>query len=155
MELKIIIPNQCIVKKNTIQYSMFYKDKQGRRIPRPYPIAYYTKNYINWAKDAIIACGNAKIQHPEIKFPIDEPINLSCHFIFDNQKNVDMSNLLEGVCDVLAGNAGVCKDTIPQSYYQILEDDSVRFICSLDNCRFLYLPAEESRTIVTITSFKY
>ena len=155
MELRITLPNQCIVKKNTIQYSYFYKDKAGRKIPRSFPIAYYTKNYIDWAKNAIMACGNFKVKHPEIKFPIDTAVNLACHFIFDNQKNVDMSNLLEGCLDVLAGNAGVCKDTIPKSYYQVLEDDSVRFVCSLDGCRFLYLPAEKSRTEIIITDFKY
>ena len=155
MEIKITLPGQCIIKKNTIQHSFFYKDKQGRRIPRPAPISYYTPNYKEWAKDAIMACGNFKIKHPEIQFPITEQINLSCHFIFNNQKRVDMSNLLEGIQDVLAGNAGVFQDTIPKSYYQIIEDDSVRIICSLDNCRFLYLPAEQPRTEITLTEFKW
>ena len=155
VEIKIIIPGQAIVKKNTVRHSMFYKDKFGRNIPRPAPLVYYTKPYTEWAKGAIIACANFKTTHPDIEFPLSGQYNLACKFVYAENKKVDISNLLEGVQDVLAGNAGACKDSVPSEYYQIIEDDSVRFICSLDGCRFIYSPSEKPRTEVILTDFKW
>jgi len=151
----ITMPNNCIVKKNTARHSSFYKDKLGNLIARKFPITYYTSAYKEWAKTAIIACYNYRQVHPEIIFPLQGCYNLSCKFIFDKNIKVDITNLLEGVQDVLTGNAGILENTIPKELYQILADDSVKNIGSLDNCRFVYLPADEPKTIVTLTEFDY
>ena len=60
---------------------------------------------------------------------------------------------MEGVQDVLAGNRGV--NIADKSYYQILEDDSIRYIGSIDGSRVIHLPGEPPRIEITITDFKW
>lgn len=155
MELKIIIPGMAIVKKNSVRHSFFYKDKSGRAIPRTAPVTYYSPAYKEWAKVAIQHCINWKSRNTSIQFPIQAQVNLAVKFFVNTNAKVDLTNLMEGIQDVLAGNAGVYKDTVPKEYYQILEDDSVRFVGSIDGSRVIYNPSEPPRTEVTITDFKW
>lgn len=154
VEIKIIIPGRVAIKKNTQKFSFVYTDKFGRKINRPYPLLYYTKVYKDWALSAIKACVETKNKYSDIKFPICFPVNVAVKFYFNSLVKIDLVNMLEGVLDVLAGNAGVYKESFPSHIYQILEDDSVKNIFSLDGTRFYYTPAEEERTEITIKNYK-
>jgi len=154
MEIKITILGEPYVKKNGVRHSMFYKDRNGRKVPREHPVTYYSEPYKEWAKKAIIACGDFKTKHhAEYEFPLDGKYNLKCLFYLDKDKKVDLTNLMEGIQDVLAGNPGI--DVADKSYYQILADDSTRFIGSIDGSRVICLPSEPARVEVTITDFKW
>lgn len=153
--IKIIIPGLAVVKKNSVRHSFFYKDKSGRAIPRPAPVSYYSPQYKDWAKIAIQTMINFKSRHTDIQFPIQEQINLACKFFFNKNIRIDLTNLMEGVQDVLAGNAGVYKESVPKQYYQIIEDDCTRFVASIDGSRYIYSPSEEPHTEVIITEFKW
>ena len=154
MEIKIIIPGEPYVKKNGAKHSMFYKDRNGRKVPRDIPVTYYTEPYKEWAKKAIIACGDFKTKHhQDYNFPLQGKYNLKCLFFIGKDKKVDLTNLMEGVQDVLAGNPGV--NIADKSYYQILEDDSIRYIGSIDGSRVIHLPGEPPRIEITITDFKW
>ena len=137
----IIIPGNCIVKKNTAKTSNYYKDKYGRTVPRQAPVHYYTPEYKEWAKNGITAI-IAWMSHQTTQFPIQEKVNLRILYHYSINRIVDMSALHEGVQDLLAGNAGVYKDTIPSKYYNVIEDDSVRYVGSHDGSRFILNPVE-------------
>lgn len=165
MEIKLIFPGEARVKKNSMTVSYIYKDKTGKlRIRmtadgRFTPVTYYTSAYKEWAKDAIQACIVYKSKHqlqlPNFPLPLVGRYNLKCLFYSRENKVVDLSALYEGVQDVLTGKSGVYKDSIPSNVYQIIQDDSVRFIGSHDGSRYIYLPAEEPRTEVILTEFKW
>lgn len=161
MELKIILPGEARVKKNSQTISYIYEDKFGKLKIRMTsdgrfaPVTYYTKAYNTWAKDAMQALMVFKSKHSDIKFPLDGKYNLCCRFFSREDKVVDLSALYEGVQDCLIGKSGVSKDSIPGNLYQIIQDDSVRFIGSHDGSRYIYLPAEEPRTEIIITDFKW
>jgi len=152
--IKIIIKSNAIVKKNGAKTSLFYKDKKsGRLRERDRPVHYYTDVYKDWAKDAIKSCVDFKTTHPELTFPLTDRFNLKCLFYLDRNTVVDLSALYEGVQDVLAGNAGVWKEQIPKSLYQIIEDDSIRFIGSHDGSRVV-LDYVSPRTEIYLEEFK-
>lgn len=154
MEIKITIPGEPFVKKNGARHSMFYKSKTGAKVPREHPVTYYSEPYKEWAKKAIIACGDFKTKHhSEYEFPLQGKYNLKCLFFIGKDKKVDLSNLMEGIQDVLAGNPGI--DIADKSYYQILEDDSVRYIGSLDGSRVIYIPGQEPRIELTLSNFNW
>jgi len=134
--IKIVIPGNAIVKKNSKKTSLYRKDKRsGRIIPLSKPVTYYSKQYNEWSKGAVQACAIAKTKHPEIIFPITSRIILKMLFFFNKNMRIDLSNLYEGVQDVITGNCHSV--SIPNSIYKILEDDSVRFIMGHDGSRFL------------------
>lgn len=153
--IKLAIPGVPIVKKNTRKTSSFRKDKQGRLIPLSSPVSYYSKAYNEWAKVAIMRCVNLKqfLVKEGWELPITDKINLKCLFFFDADRVVDLSNLYEGVQDLLTGHAGVYEDKVPKNLYQIIMDDSVRFIAGHDGSRF-YLDYVNPRTEVYIEKFK-
>lgn len=151
INLQITIKGVPIVKKGTSKTSLFTKDKLGRRIPRETPVHYYTSNYKDWAKGAIQACMVYKTKHPEIKFPIDEKMNLKCLFFMPDNRRVDLSALYEGVQDVLSGNEKWAN--IDANLYQIIFDDSVRYIGSHDGSRVL-LDLTNPRIEIFITNYK-
>ena len=106
------------------------------------------------ACEAIKACAEFKNKHPEITFPITDKFNLKCLFYIDRDTRLDLSNLYEGVQDVLAGNAGVWKESVPKELYQIIEDDSIRFIGSHDGSRVI-LDYVNPRTEIYLEPFKW
>ncbi len=149
--IKIVIPGNAITKKNSKKTSMFTKTKGGRIIPLKRPITYYSKQYNEWSKAAVQACAIARNNHHEITFPITARIILRCLFFFDKNIRVDLSNLYEGVQDVITGSCSSVN--VPKVLYQILEDDSVRFILGHDGSRFL-LDQMNPRTEVYLIPFK-
>ena len=149
------------VKKNSMTISYIYKDKYGKLQIRMNsqgrftPVTYYSKAYTEWARTAIQTAIVFKSKHPEIEFPLRGKYNLRCIFFSNEDRIIDQSALYEGVQDVLTGKAGVLKDSVPGNTYQIIMDDSTRFIGGHDGSRYLYLPAEPPRTEVTLTDFKF
>jgi hypothetical protein len=152
--ITLVIPGCPIVKKNTRKTSNYRKDKNGKLIMLSNPISYYSKAYTEWGKTALVKCVDlrTKLLADGWELPITDRINLKCLFFFDADRVVDLSNLYEGVQDLLAGNAGVYEDKVPKQYYQIIMDDSVRFIGGHDGSRFL-LDYINPRTEVTIEPF--
>ncbi len=153
--ITLIIPGCPIVKKNTRKTSNFRKDKKtGKLIMLPNPISYYSKAYNEWAKTAIMRAISLRqeLVNAGWELPITDKINLKCLFFFDADRVVDLSNLYEGVQDLLTGHAGVYEDKVPKNLYQIIMDDSVRFIGSHDGSRF-YLDYINPRTEVILEPF--
>ena len=152
--IHITIPSCPMVKKNGAKTSLFMKDKRsGQLRQRPSPVHYYTDAYKQWAKEAIKACADYKNKHTDSIFPSTDRFNLKCIFYLDANRVVDLSALYEGVQDVLAGNAGVWKESVPARLYQIIEDDSIRFIGSHDGSRVV-LDYVNPRTEVYLEEFK-
>lgn len=154
MTIQITIPSCPIVKKNNEHISYWKTDKYGRKTPREFPIKYPTPAYKEWSKQAIKACADYKNTHTEIDFPLQGQYNLKCIFYMDRNTVVDLSNLYEGTQDVLAGSVGIWEKTVPKHLYQIIEDDSVRFIGSHDGSRVV-LDYVKPRTEITLTEFKW
>lgn len=159
-EIKLVFPGNCIVKKNSAKSVGFRKDKEGKfniiksKNGVPINLHYYSDAYKAWAKEAVKACHSFKYMNRDvIKFPIADRLNLKCIFWFDRNTQCDMSNLYEGVQDVLAGNSGISLRGISDESYRIIEDDSVRFIGSHDGSRFL-LDYTNPRTEVYLQPFK-
>ncbi|MHB8362718.1 MAG: hypothetical protein ACYDBX_03810 [Patescibacteria group bacterium] len=151
INIEIVIPGTAIVKKNTAKTSLYYKDKNGMRIPRNNPVHYYTSEYKDWAIIAIQACAVFKTKNSKIQFPITEKLNVKCLFYLKDNRAVDLSNLFQGVHDVLAGNAGAV--SVHPNIYQIIYDDSSRFIGSVDGSRIL-LDMVNPRTVIHLTNYK-
>ena len=152
LPIKIIIPGNPIVKKNSEHVSLFYKDKHGRKIPRDQPIKFPSKAYKEWARIAVQTCATYKTKHTDWDFPIQEQMNMKCIFYFDRNTKVDLSNLYEGVQDVFAGCCKLFKGVHP-AMFQIIEDDNTRFIGSHDGSRVL-LDYVKPRMEITLERFK-
>ena len=150
--IQITIKGTPIVKKNTAKTSVIGKDKYGRLTKRATPVHWYTDAYKLWARNAIKACAEFKNTHQNITFPLTGKYNLKCIFFMDRDTVVDLSALYEGVQDVMAGNAGVWKDSVSKDLYQIIMDDSIRFIGSHDGSRVI-LDYTNPRTEITLTEF--
>lgn len=141
MIYNITFPGCAIVKKNSATTSYMYKDKKSGQVKVRQsntgafaPIHYYSKAYKEWAKNAVQACIVYKSKHPEIKFPLNKQYNLKMLFYYNVNRKVDLSALIEGVADVLAGN----EKWLNLSYdWSIIEDDSTRFIQSYDGSRVI------------------
>ena len=154
MNIKIVFPGHPMVKKNGAKTSMFFKDqKTGRLIQRKSPVHYYTTQYRDWAKIAIQTLAVFKSKHTDIPFPLTAKMNLRCLFYLGKDIKVDLSALYEGVQDCMAGNAGIEFKNVTANMYQIIEDDSARYIGSHDGSRVL-LDYTNPRTEVYLTPFK-
>lgn len=151
IDIKLIIPGVPIVKKNSAKTSLFYKDKFGRRVTRDNPIHYYTKNYKEWAIIAVQACAIFKSKNAHIEFPITDKMNIRCLFFLPDNRSVDLTNLMQGTHDVLAGKAGAV--VVPSNVYQIIFDDAHRYLGSVDGSRILF-DVVNPRTEVFITNYK-
>ena len=68
-------------------------------------------------------------------FPITDKVNLKCLFYLKDNRKVDLSGLYEGVQDVLSGNEKWAN--VPPNLFQILFDDSHRYVGSHDGSRVL------------------
>lgn len=148
--ITIVIPGNAVVKKNTAKTSMFYKNKQGARVARAYPIHYYSKAYKEWALKAIVACQKFKQLHHDFEYPLQGQWNMRCRFYFDKLPFVDLSALYEAPQDIIAGSSGI--SNIEPAVYQIIEDDNIRFIASHDGSRVL-LDYINPRTEIVLTPF--
>ena len=69
--------------------------------------------------------------------PIDEPINLKCHFFMPTRRRVDLTNLLSAINDILVKA-------------EVLEDDNSSIVYSMDGSRVFY-DKDDPRTEITIT----
>lgn len=181
INFKIVIPGNCIVKKNTVGqlwYRTVYNKSTGlqQKIPLSQPITYYQEAYQKWAKSAIQFLGvfknnlnlnNGKLPDgTPLQLPIAEPVVLTCVFFLDRMTKVDISNLIEAPQDVLAGNAGNFMDSVrtvsgvkhkvPYNHdtYRILADDNKDIVKNLGGSTILYDP-RYPRTEIFITSFDF
>jgi|SRR5690554_5059253 len=157
MEIRLTFPTCAIIKKNSATTSYVYKDKHGRLRLRQNsngglaPITYYSAAYKDWAKLAVQQCLVYRSKHPELSFPLTGQFNLKCLFYYNRDGIVDLSNLYEGVQDVLAGNEKWLQLGVDWS---IIKDDCTRFIGSHDGSR-LILDYTNPRTEITLTPFKW
>ena len=149
--IHFVIPGDPIVKKNTLKKSVFYRDKNNILRARVRPITYYSQAYKQWAKEAINSCMilHNKLSAKGYQLPLDGTYILKCIFYMSRNTVVDLSALYEGVQDVLTGNAGVYQNTVASRLYQIIADDSCRFIIGHDGSRVAY-DYSNPRTEVTI-----
>jgi hypothetical protein len=161
MEIVITIKGNCVVKKNSMKHATHRYNKDGQAIPLKAPVTYYTDAYKEWETQAVQACTvfRSKLENEGVPFPLREKYNMKCLFFFDTMKDVDLSALYEAPQDVMAGKAPCMKNRIKgadfdiiRSRFQIIQDDSVRFIGSHDGSRWLYDPSNP-RTIITLTPF--
>ena len=108
--IKLVIKGQPIVKKNTMktQWFRYIKGRGGitQKIPLEFPLKFYTPVYLTWAKKAVERLIIYKQQNMQ-KYPITEPVVISVVFFLKSDAKVDLSNLIEGIQDVLAGDSGL------------------------------------------------
>jgi hypothetical protein len=157
--LTITLPNCCICKKSSMTTSYTYKDKSGhvriRQTPdgRFTPVTYYTEAYKKWATSAIQTLVTVKqdLTNKGIIFPLTDKMNLKVLFYYNANRAVDLNNLTQGIEDILAGHEKWFN--LDKKYYQIIQDDNVRFIASLDGTRWIY-DVVNPRTVITLSDFK-
>jgi Holliday junction resolvase RusA-like endonuclease len=123
---KLVILGQPIVKKNNQRVVMI------QRAGKPSRTKLDTAAYTKWRNRAYVAL--ARYGHVE---PISEPVNLKCRFFLEHDQNVDLSNLYEGIQDVLV-EAG------------ILLDDNYKIVRSHDGSG-VGIDKENPRTEIIIT----
>ena len=133
MLFQITIKGEVKVKKNSMKEIWYREEKDSygrviRKVPLKKPVKFYTKQYREWAKGALSAMAVWKssqlIQHPEVDFPISTPVMVWYVFFMKSSRRVDLSNLVDGVDDMLAGNIGITSKSTKKDAYQILADDS-------------------------------
>ena len=107
--LKILIPIQPVTKKN---HGRIVTLKDGRRIMLP------SEPYVKYEK----AC---KQFIPQLKKPIDFPIEMKCTYYMGHRRKSDITNLLQATCDILVK-------------YGVLSDDNYLIIQSFDGTRVYY-----------------
>lgn len=129
--MHLVIKGNPIVKKNTM-HTTWFKNVIGaggvvKKVPLEFPIKYYSKQYMAWAKKAVeqvLIWKNTHIQ----PFPINEPVIITVVFFLAKDYKVDLSNLVEGIQDVLTGASGLnTSKTLQHKHYQVLTDDSHRY----------------------------
>lgn len=121
--IKIIIPLNPVTKKNS---SRIVKRGNGY-------LLLPSKAYVNYEK----ACYPYLVQH---KYNIKTPINVEAVYYRATKYRVDLCNLHEALCDVLA-------------HYKVIEDDNSNIISTMDGSRVEY-DKEFPRTEITITPKK-
>lgn len=124
--LSFVIHGQPIVKKNT--------GKVVNRNGRIFKID--SVPYTRWKNSAVFQIAQ-QLGRPD---PIFEPINLCVKFYMETRRSTDLSNLLEGIQDVLV-------------QCQIIADDDYKIVASLDGTRAAY-DKTTPRMEVTISPFK-
>jgi len=105
---RIVLPGQAPIKKNSMGEMWFRTDKKtNAKIPLKAPIKYYSKAYTSWAKKNVIVLGNWKQQHEEeFSLPLSGAYIITFLFFRRTNERIDLSNLYEGVQDLLTGHAG-------------------------------------------------
>lgn len=122
--MTIEIPINPITKKNHGRLVQ-KRFPNGKSIPIMLPSEAYTK-YEKACKPYI----------PEVKEPIDYPINLKCTYYMGARRKCDVTNLLQATCDILVK-------------YKVLADDNHNIVASVDGTR-VYYDKENPRTIIEI-----
>lgn len=167
INLKIVLPGETPVKKNTVDQLWYRVDKKtGRKIPLPSPITYYKPNYQNWVKTVVPILERWKEDHQdEYSFPLKGSYIVSFIMFRKHRGTVDLSNLYEAPQDLLAGNAGRFLDKIrirdgikeKQPYnherYKILDDDNCKIICGHGASTVIYVPSNP-RLEIFISEYK-
>jgi Holliday junction resolvase RusA-like endonuclease len=124
--LSFVIKGQPVVKKNTGKVV----NSNGRIFKLD------SAPYTRWKNSAVYQIAQ-QLGRPD---PIFEPINLCVRFYMETRRATDLSNLLEGIQDVLVK----C---------QIIADDDYKIVASLDGTRASY-DKNNPRMEVEITPFK-
>lgn len=106
--IKFTIPIAPRTKKNSSRIIIV----KGKRMIIP------SELYKKYEKDC-------KYHLPNIKKPIDYPINLKCIYYMPTRRRVDLVNLLEATCDMLV-------------HYGILQDDKSDIVYSHDGSYVAY-----------------
>lgn len=73
---------------------------------------------------------------PDIKKPINEPVNIKCLYYMPTRRKCDLTNLLEATDDMLV-------------HYGVIEDDNYTILVSHDGSR-VYYDKENPRTEIYI-----
>ena len=120
--ISFTIPLKPISKKNSQQILI------NRATGRPFIMP--SKQYKQYEKDALQFI-------PKGWETIDQPVNVKCLFYMPTRRNVDLTNLLEAVDDIMV-RAG------------LLKDDHSGIVAGHDGSRVLY-DKENPRTEVEIT----
>lgn len=126
-ELHFTIPLPPVTKKNSQR--IMHSSKTGKSFIMP------SKKYIDYEAEAVWHCKKSGVHEP-----IDYPVEVKCLFYMPTRRQVDLTNLLESIDDVLV-RAGV------------LKDDHSGIIVSHDGSRVLY-DKETPRTEVSITAYE-
>ena len=108
--LSITIPLNPITKKNS---QRIIKNRATGR-----PLVIQSETYKQYEKDCGAFLGNWKD-------PINYPINLKCLFYRKDRREVDLSNCLEAIQDIL-------------KKYGVIKDDNHKIVASVDGSRVLY-----------------
>ena len=152
----LTVPNQAPVKKNNRKEAYTRKDKKtGVYMPLRFPISYYTPSYNEWAWNAVQYMRSWKEKNPTM---IQSEIVATMWFFrkTDLSQVIDLQNLYDSICDLLAGNSGI---NLPKSLhmehsdYQILSDDSFQFLKS-HGISHIFQDKLNPRTEVFISDFK-
>lgn len=114
MMIKMIIPLPPITKKNSQR--ILVNRSTGRPFIAP------SKQFEQYQKDA------AYFVKP---LGISEPVNIECHFYMPSKRSVDLTNLLEGIDDVLVKCGCIADD----NYKIVAGHDGSRVFVDKDNPR--------------------
>lgn len=159
--LKIVIPGDCPVKKNTASHIWYRVNKAtGVKLALDQPIMYYTDFYKNWAKASVKVLIDLKR-----RWSITDKDNIFNHlplqgeyfvtFWIFRSTNVraDLSNLFEAPQDLLIGRVGnFLPARIKETMFQILSDDNSKIIKNHGGSQVFYDPVNP-RTEIYITPF--
>lgn len=118
--LIITIPVAPRTKKNSQQIVIVH----GRPIIMP------SKIYKQYEKEC-------KPYIPQLKEPINYPVNVKCTYYMPTRRKCDLNNLLEASTDMLV-------------HYKVLEDDNYTIVESHDGSRVHY-DKENPRAVIEIT----
>jgi len=176
INFRVTIKGDPPIKKNNMGKKWFIRKKMSggvfKDVPLKNPIIYYKKSYTDWAKQAVQQLaifksntesrGNLLEDGTPIKFPIAEPIFLTC--IFFTRRNIigntdiklDLSNLIEAPQDLVCGNAG--KNTLGKNFnhntYKLVVDDTCTIVKNLGGSTVLYDPSNP-RIDIFISSYDH
>lgn len=125
-EVKITIPLPPITKKNSQR--ILANRKTGRPFIAP------SKQFEQYQKDA------AYFIKP---LGIDFPVNIKCLFYMPSKRNVDLTNLLEGIDDVLVQCGCIADD----NYKIVSSHDGSRVYVDKDNPRTEIIIEKENENV--------
>lgn len=114
-------------------------------------IVVYSANYSRWKNDSMkqLCVGYHRVgeykKHPEKRrTPFEMPMILKCHFYMGDNRKRDLSNLYEGVQDLLV-EAEIIKD---DNYKIIIGHDGSRVFVDKENPRIELWLQEESAKLI-------
>ncbi len=166
INLKIVLPGECPIKKNCMGELWFRKDKAtGLKIPLKQPVKYYSQAYVEWAEGAVQHLFVWKQRQSDFKILSGSYFITFLFFRKTSMEQViDLSNLYEAPQDVLQGKAGNFLDMVKtikgirhivkydHDRYKILAEDSHQYITSHGASHIFYDPLNP-RTEIYISEF--